>query len=89
PDVYHILLQVFDDGSRTDGKSPVVNFTNTIINATSNLASDISQRRLKARGVAGEEYEKTKAGVMDMVRGHFRSAFLNRIEEVIVFHLLG
>jgi ATP-dependent Clp protease ATP-binding subunit ClpC len=89
PDVYNILLQVFDDGRLTDGKGRVVDFTNTIIIATSNLGSDIIQRRLKARGAAGEEYEKTKTEVMDVLRGHFRPEFLNRIEEIIVFHALG
>lgn len=89
PDVYNILLQVFDDGRLTDGKGRVVDFTNTIIIATSNLGSDIIQRRLKARGAAGEEYEKTKTEVMEVLRGHFRPEFLNRIEEIIVFHALG
>lgn len=89
PDVYNILLQVFDDGRLTDGKGRVVDFTNTIIIATSNLGSDIIQRRLKARGAAGEEYEKTKSEVMDVLRGHFRPEFLNRIDEIIVFHALG
>ncbi|HBS3584377.1 TPA: ATP-dependent Clp protease ATP-binding subunit, partial [Klebsiella pneumoniae] len=89
PDVYNILLQVFDDGRLTDGKGRVVDFTNTIIIATSNLGSDIIQRRLKARETAGEEYEKTKAEVMDVLRGHFRPEFLNRIDEIIVFHALG
>ncbi len=89
PDVYNILLQVFDDGRLTDGKGRVVDFTNTIIIATSNLGSDIIQRRLKAREAAGEEYEKTKAEVMDVLRGHFRPEFLNRIDEIIVFHALG
>ncbi|MBH1728245.1 AAA family ATPase [Stenotrophomonas maltophilia] len=89
PDVYNILLQVFDDGRLTDGKGRVVDFTNTIIIATSNLGSDIIQRRLKARGAAGEEYERTKSEVMDVLRGHFRPEFLNRIDEIIVFHALG
>ena len=89
PDVYNVLLQVFDDGRLTDGKGRVVDFTNTIIIATSNLGSDIIQRRLKARGAAGEEYEKTKSEVMDVLRGHFRPEFLNRIDEIIVFHALG
>ena len=89
PDVYNILLQVFDDGRLTDGKGRVVDFTNTIIIATSNLGSDIIQRRLKARGAAGEEYEKAKTEVMDVLRGHFRPEFLNRIDEIIVFHALG
>ena len=80
---------MFDDGRLTDGKGRVVDFTNTIIIATSNLGSDIIQRRLKARGAAGEEYEKTKSEVMDVLRGHFRPEFLNRIDEIIVFHALG
>jgi ATP-dependent Clp protease ATP-binding subunit ClpC len=80
---------VFDDGRLTDGKGRVVDFTNTIIIATSNLGSDIIQRRLKAGGAAGEEYEKTKSEVMDVLRGHFRPEFLNRIDEIIVFHALG
>ena len=88
PDVYNILLQVFDDGRLTDGKGRVVDFTNTIIIATSNLGSDIIQRRLNAPGAAGEEYEKTKAEVMDVLRGHFRPEFLNRIDETVVFHAL-
>ncbi|GHK91134.1 ATPase [Escherichia coli] len=60
PDVYNILLQVFDDGRLTDGKGRVVDFTNTIIIATSNPGSDIIQRRLKARGAADEEYERPR-----------------------------
>jgi ATP-dependent Clp protease ATP-binding subunit ClpC len=89
PDVYNILLQVFDDGRLTDGKGRVVDFTNTIIIATSNLGSDIIQRRLKGRGEVGDAYEKTKHEVMDVLRGHFRPEFLNRIDEIIVFHALG
>ena len=88
PDVYNILLQVFDDGRLTDGKGRVVDFTNTIIIATSNLGSDIIQRRLKAREAAGEEYEKTKAEVMDVLRGHFRPEFLNRIDDIVLFRTL-
>ena len=76
-------------GQLTEGKGRVVDFTNTIIIATSNLGSDIIQRRLKAGGAAGEEYEKTKSEVMDVLRGHFRPKFINRIDEIIVFHALG
>lgn len=68
PDVYNILLQVFDDGRLTDGKGRVVDFTNTIIIATSNLGSDIIQRRLKARGAAGRGIRE------DQVRGDGRAA---------------
>ena len=88
-DVYNVLLQVFDDGRLTDGKGRVVDFSNTIIIATSNLGSDIIQRRLSARSVVGEEYEKTKLELLDILRGHFRPEFLNRIDEIIVFHALG
>ncbi|MBL8101646.1 MAG: AAA family ATPase, partial [Anaerolineales bacterium] len=55
----------------------------------SNLGSDIIQRRLKARGAAGEEYEKTKSEVMDVLRGHFRPEFINRIDEIIMFSPLS
>jgi len=91
PDVYNALLQVFDDGRLTDGKGRVVDFTNTIIIATSNLGSDIIQRQLReqhgAGGAAGEAALKRQ--VMEVLRGHFRPEFLNRIDEIIVFHALG
>jgi ATP-dependent Clp protease ATP-binding subunit ClpC len=89
PDVYNVLLQVFDDGRLTDGKGRVVDFTNTIIIATSNLGSNIIQRRLSAGAASGQDYERTKAEVMEVLRGHFRPEFLNRIDEIIVFHALG
>jgi ATP-dependent Clp protease ATP-binding subunit ClpC len=88
PDVYNILLQVFEDGRLTDGKGRVVDFTNTIIIATSNLGSDIIQRSVKA-GTAEKEYEKLKRELMDVLRSQFRPEFLNRIDEIIVFHALG
>src|SRR5690606_28660271 len=80
---------VVADGGLLDGKGRVVDFPPTILIATSNLGSDIIQRRLKAGGAAGEEYEKTKAEVMDVLRGHLRPEFINRIDEIIVFHALG
>ncbi len=88
PDVYNVLLQVFDDGRLTDGKGRIVDFTNTILIATSNLGSDIIQRSLKA-GTAEKEYDNLKRQLMDVLRGHFRPEFLNRIDEIIVFHALG
>jgi ATP-dependent Clp protease ATP-binding subunit ClpC len=88
PDVYNILLQVFEDGRLTDGKGRVVDFTNTVIIATSNLGSDVIQRSVKA-GAAEKEYEKLKRELMDVLRSHFRPEFLNRIDEIIVFHALG
>ena len=89
PDVYNVLLQVFDDGRLTDGKGRVVDFTNTIIIATSNLGSDRIQKRLHLRGTVAEQPDKLKAELMEVLRGHFRPEFLNRIDEIIVFHALS
>lgn len=89
PDVYNILLQVFDDGRLTDGKGRVVDFTNTIIIATSNLGSDIIQKNLKKRGTKEFDEAKQKSELMDILRQHFRPEFINRIDEIIVFHSLN
>jgi len=89
PDVYNVLLQVFDDGRLTDGKGRVVDFTNTIIIATSNLGADRIQKRLLLRGTAAEQPEKLKAELMEVLRGHFRPEFLNRLDDIIVFHSLA
>ncbi|RME97013.1 MAG: ATP-dependent Clp protease ATP-binding subunit, partial [Alphaproteobacteria bacterium] len=89
PDVYNILLQVFDDGRLTDGKGRVVDFTNTIIIATSNLGSDIIQRNLAKRGTKEFDEAKQKADLMEVLRHHFRPEFINRIDEIIVFHSLN
>ncbi|MBC7138060.1 MAG: ATP-dependent Clp protease ATP-binding subunit [Defluviimonas sp.] len=88
-DVYNILLQVFDDGRLTDGKGRVVDFTHTIIIATSNLGSDIIQRNLMKRGTKEFDEAKQHAELMEVLRGHFRPEFLNRIDEIIVFHSLN
>jgi ATP-dependent Clp protease ATP-binding subunit ClpC len=87
PDVYNVLLQVFDDGRLTDGKGRVVDFTNTLIIATSNLGSDLIQNNLKD-GKNLKSYDKLKDDLMGILRSHFRPEFLNRIDEVIVFHSL-
>lgn len=89
PDVYNVLLQVFDDGRLTDGKGRMVDFTNTIIIATSNLGSDIIQRNLRLRGSAAEDPGKLKRELMEVLRGHFRPEFINRIDEIIVFQSLS
>jgi ATP-dependent Clp protease ATP-binding subunit ClpC len=89
PDVYNVLLQVFDDGRLTDGKGRVVDFTNTILIATSNLGSDIIQRHLNVRGTAEDDQARLKRELMDVLRGHFRPEFINRIDEIIVFHALA
>ena len=82
-DVFNILLQVLDDGRLTDGQGRTVDFRNTVIVMTSNLGSDIIQT------LAGEEnYEAMKSAVMDVVGQHFRPEFINRVDEVVVFHPL-
>lgn len=89
PDVYNILLQVFDDGRLTDGKGRVVDFTNTVIIATSNLGSDIIQKNLTKRGTKEFDEAKQKSELMEVLRHHFRPEFINRIDEIIVFHSLN
>ena len=85
PDVYNILLQVFDDGRLTDGKGRVVDFTNTVMIATSNLGSHLIQ---EASGKK-KPYDELKQELIELLRGHFRPEFLNRIDEIIVFHALS
>lgn len=87
PDVYNILLQVFDDGRLTDGKGRVVNFTNTVIIATSNLGAHLIQANLKD-GKEEKPYDELKDDLMEVLRGHFRPEFLNRIDEIILFRSL-
>ncbi|WP_181708273.1 ATP-dependent Clp protease ATP-binding subunit [Chthonobacter rhizosphaerae] len=89
PDVYNVLLQVFDDARLTDGKGRVVDFSNTIIIATSNLGSDLIQRRLDVRGTDEDDHAGLKRELMDVLRGRFRPEFINRIDEIIVFHALA
>jgi ATP-dependent Clp protease ATP-binding subunit ClpB len=85
-DVFNVLLQILDDGRLTDGQGRVVNFKNTIIIMTSNVGSHLI---LEYRGqLEGESYEKMKDSVMDALRHHFRPEFLNRVDEIIVFHAL-
>ena len=83
PDVFNILLQVLDDGRLTDSQGRVVDFKNTVIIMTSNLGSH------KIQEMVGESYEDIKAEVMDFVGQHFRPEFVNRIDEIVVFHPLG
>ena len=83
PDVFNILLQVLDDGRLTDGHGRTVDFRNTVIVMTSNLGSETIQ------DMTGEsDYERMKNAVMDIVSHHFRPEFINRIDEVVVFHAL-
>ncbi len=83
-DVFNILLQVLDDGRLTDGQGRTVDFTNTLIILTSNLGSQL----LASLG-EDEPAEKVEAQVMDVVRGHFRPEFLNRLDDIILFHRLS
>jgi len=83
-DVFNVLLQVLDDGRLTDGQGRTVDFTNTIIVLTSNLGSQFI-----ASLADDEPVEKVEDQVMDIVRAHFRPEFLNRLDEVILFHRLG
>ncbi len=92
PDVFNVLLQVLDDGRLTDGQGRTVDFRNTVIVMTSNLGSQRIQE------MAGEEhyeehyeerYEAMKHAVMDIVGQHFRPEFINRVDDVVVFHPLG
>src|SRR5882672_8940752 len=88
PDVQNILLQVFDEGRLTDGKGRVVDFTNTIIIATSNIGADVIQRNLQTDERERKSYDKLKDELMVLLRRYLRPEFLNRIDEVIVFHAL-
>jgi ATP-dependent Clp protease ATP-binding subunit ClpC len=88
-EVHNILLQLFDEGRLTDGRGRVVDFTNTIIIATSNLGSDVIQRNLSASDKEQLDYPALRDRLMEMLRRHFRPEFLNRVDEVVVFHALG
>jgi ATP-dependent Clp protease ATP-binding subunit ClpB len=83
-DVFNVLLQVLDDGRLTDGQGRVVDFTNTLIILTSNLGS-----QYLASLEEGQDVELVEPQVMEVVRGHFRPEFLNRLDEIILFHRLG
>ncbi len=83
PDVFNILLQVLDDGRLTDGHGRTVDFRNAVIVMTSNLGSQRIQEH------SGEGYESMKAAVMEVVGQHFRPEFINRVDELVVFHPLN
>jgi ATP-dependent Clp protease ATP-binding subunit ClpB len=83
PDVFNVLLQVLDDGRLTDGQGRTVDFKNTVIIMTSNLGSQMIQ------AMAGDDYQVIKLAVMGEVKANFRPEFVNRIDEVVVFHALG
>jgi ATP-dependent Clp protease ATP-binding subunit ClpB len=84
PDVFNVLLQVLDDGRLTDGQGRTVDFRNTVIIMTSNLGSQAIQE------LAGEgNYQRMKNAVMESVQQHFRPEFINRVDDIVVFHPLG
>jgi ATP-dependent Clp protease ATP-binding subunit ClpB len=83
PDVFNVLLQVLDDGRLTDGQGRTVDFKNTVIIMTSNLGSQMIQ------SMSGDDYQVIKLAVMGEVKANFRPEFVNRIDEVVVFHALG
>jgi ATP-dependent Clp protease ATP-binding subunit ClpB len=83
PDVFNVLLQVLDDGRLTDGQGRTVDFKNTVIIMTSNLASQMIQAK------ADEDYQVLKLAVMGEVKNYFKPEFINRINEIVVFHSLG
>ena len=83
-DVFNVLLQVLDDGRLTDGQGRTVDFRNTVIIMTSNLGSQVIQE------MAGEgNYQRMKNAVMEIVQQHFRPEFINRVDDIVVFHPLG
>jgi ATP-dependent Clp protease ATP-binding subunit ClpB len=82
PDVFNVLLQVLDDGRLTDGQGRTVDFRNTVVVMTSNLGSPEIQR------LAGQPSDQIKEAVMAEVKSHFRPEFINRIDEIVVFHAL-
>ncbi|HUQ76571.1 MAG TPA: ATP-dependent chaperone ClpB [Burkholderiales bacterium] len=83
PDIFNALLQVLDDGRLTDGQGRTVDFKNTVLVMTSNLGSQMIQ------SMAGSDYQVVKLAVMGEVKTHFRPEFVNRIDEIVVFHSLG
>src|SRR5690606_31738890 len=83
PDVFNVLLQVLDDGRLTDGQGRTVDFRNTLIIMTSNLGSE-----LMASDSSGADVESMRAAVMEVVRAAFRPEFLNRLDDILLFHRL-
>lgn len=84
PDVFNILLQVLDDGRLTDGQGRTVDFKNTVVIMTSNLGSDVIQDKHDE-----SQYDEMKSMVMNVVGQHFRPEFINRVDDIVVFHPLG
>lgn len=90
PDVFNILLQVLEDGRLTDSQGRTVDFKNTVIVMTSNMGSDLIQRHSGATNSDSQKsYDEMKNMLMDVIGNHFRPEFINRIDEIVVFHPLA
>ncbi|MBI3476727.1 MAG: ATP-dependent chaperone ClpB [Acidobacteria bacterium] len=86
PDVFNVLLQIMDDGRLTDGRGRTVDFKNTVIIMTSNLGSAYLQAE---SGLSAEAFERASKLVMDALHAHFKPEFLNRVDDIVIFHPLG
>ena len=91
PDVFNVLLQILEDGRLTDGKGRTVDFRNTVVIMTSNVGATFLDKSVLGFGASGEEadYEKMKERIMDELKRTFRPEFLNRVDDLIVFHSLN
>ncbi|OGN12496.1 MAG: Clp protease ClpC [Candidatus Yanofskybacteria bacterium RIFCSPHIGHO2_02_FULL_43_15c] len=89
PDVFNVLLQILEDGRLTDGQGRAVDFTNTVIIATSNVGSELIQHEMDKEEKKRMEYEELRVKLKDELKKYFRPEFLNRLDEIIVFHGLG
>jgi ATP-dependent Clp protease ATP-binding subunit ClpC len=85
PDIFNILLQILDDGRLTDAQGRTVDFKHTVVIMTSNIGAD----RIQEQARTGESFDKLKEDLMQILRGSFRPEFINRIDEIIVFHALS
>ena len=89
PDVFNIMLQIFDDGRLTDSKGRTIDFKNTLIIMTSNIGSDVILENTLNAMLSPEQFNDTKDKVLEVLRGHFKPEFLNRIDETIFFKALS
>ena len=89
PDVFNLMLQIFDDGRLTDSKGKTVDFKNCLIILTSNIGSDIILENTLNGMISPEEYDKTKETLMGLMRQHFKPEFINRVDEIVFFKALS
>jgi ATP-dependent Clp protease ATP-binding subunit ClpB len=87
-DVFNVLLQVLDDGRLTDGQGRTIDFKNTVVIMTSNIGSPIIQEYFKGGNLSPKEHAEMEERVRMELRGHFRPEFLNRVDDIIIFHSL-